>query len=281
MVMVYTIVILSCIHRKFLLIAVGGACWWEMASRTAALLVTLAAVSAYTPTPRRSAPRPSAPRVEGRPASELRRACLSLPAVLPVLLAGDAARALDLPFVGKVVGGADVQLLEAPPVCQGRCRDQDFVMVKYTGRIVGGDAFDERYASRALTYELGSFYLPGVDAALDGTCVGSRLRFTWAASPSLGAEFDSILRPGTPIELELQLVGIKYSLFGEKMRDPSSTYWFNPTPLTLTSAADERGHGSPRTPVVNKDNPFSIAPGEKNIISNPSSMLGPLFKDFF
>jgi hypothetical protein len=58
--------------------------------------------------------------------------------------------------------------------------------------------------------------------------------------------------------------------------------WFAEAPLTLTSAADyRRGHASNRAPVVTKDNPFSIAPGEKSIISNPSSVIGPLFSGFF
>ena len=65
------------------------------------------------------------------------------------------------------------------------------------------------------------------------------------------------------------------------MRDASNTYWFNPTPLSLASPPDERGHKSDAVPVVTKDNPFSIAPGEKNVISNPSSVLGPLFQGFF
>ena len=62
------------------------------------------------------------------------------------------------------------------------------------------------------------------------------------------------------------------------MRDPSNTYWFVQEPLTLTSAADyERGHISSRPPVITKENPFSVAAGENSLISNPSSVLGPLF----
>ena len=58
--------------------------------------------------------------------------------------------------------------------------------------------------------------------------------------------------------------------------------WFAPEPLTLTSAPDfERGHLSERDVVVTKDNPFSIAPGEKSLISNPTSELTNLFTNFF
>ena len=92
-------------------------------------------------------------------------------------------------------------------------------------------------------YELGSFYLPRVDDGIEGLCVGSKVKLTWARSPDLGEALASRLPAGTPIELELELLTIRYSLFGEKMRNASSTYWFAEAPLTLTSAADyERGH---------------------------------------
>jgi len=186
-----------------------------------------------------------------------------------------------LPSLG-LAGNPAIELLSAAPVCQGRCRDQDFIVVRYIGRRSdSGAVFDERYAKQPLVYELGSFYMPGVDDALIGACVGEKYRLTWMSSPSLGADANSLLPPGTPIEMELELLTIKYSLFGEKMRNATNTYWFNSEPLTLTSAVDARGHISSRTPVVVKDNPFSIAPGEKNIISNPSSVLGPLFRGFF
>ena len=175
-------------------------------------------------------------------------------------------------------GGPRVDVISSPSVCQGRCRDQDFVVVNYVGRRKdSGLPFDERYAQRPLTFELGTFYLPGVDEAIDGACVGTKLRCAWRSSPSLGtAEWDRVLPPGTPIELELELVSIRYSLFGEKMRNSASTYWFNPEPLTLTSAVDDRGHTSDRVPTVTKDNVFSIAPGEKSFISNPTGELGKL-----
>ena len=46
--------------------------------------------------------------------------------------------------------------------------------------------------------------------------------------------------PGLAQMPELELATIKYSLFGEKMRNASSTYWFNPEKLTLASAPDGR-----------------------------------------
>jgi len=231
------------------------------------------------------------------PAVPSRRVVLAttVPALLAVRRPADALErelpeggskllSLRLPSLpGSVLSGRPrVELVNTPNVCQGRCREQDFVVVRYVGRRAnGGPVFDNRYAQQPLVFELGSFYLPGVDAALEGACAGSIFRFTWSGSPSLGAEAEAVLPAGTPIELELELLTIKYSLFGEKMRNATNAYWFAPEPLTLTSAADPRGHSSARAPVVTKDNPFSIAPGEKNIISNPSSMLGPLFKDFF
>ena len=52
-------------------------------------------------------------------------------------------------------------------------------------------------------------------------------------------------------------------------------------PLTLSSAYDERGHSSARVPTIGKDNPFSIAPGEKSLISNPSGVITSLFDGVF
>ena len=62
------------------------------------------------------------------------------------------------------------------------------------------------------------------------------------------------------------------------MRDASNEYFFNPTRLSLQSAVDRRGHLTSREPVVKKDNPFSIAPGEKSLISAPSNTLVPLLQ---
>ena len=184
------------------------------------------------------------------------------------------------PSQALAAGRPRVQVLSQPSLCQARCQDQDYVVVKYVGRRTNGIVFDDRYATRPVVYELGSFYLPGVDDVLEGSCVGSRFKFTWPSSPPLGDE--QLLPANTPIELELEVVSIRYSLFGEKMRDPTNSYWFAEGPLTLTSAADyQRGHSSPRLPEVNKDNPFSIAPGEKSIISNPASVITPLFTGFF
>ena len=130
-----------------------------------------------------------------------------------------------------------------------------------------------------MVYELGSFCLPGVDDVLEGSASAHDSN-SRGRQPPLGDE--QLLPANTPIELELEVVSIRYSLFGEKMRDPTNSYWFAEGPLTLTSAADyQRGHSSPRLPEVNKDNPFSIAPGEKSIISNPASVITPLFTGFF
>lgn len=269
--------------------------------RRSVALSLLYSATAHNLAPR-SAPQPAKPQGIGR---------RHVIGVLPTLLTPCAANAL--PFFGD--GGTDgvtVSTLTKPELCQARCRDQDFIVVRYVGRRTDtGAVFDDRYAQQVsdvsrigrmpsvmhmpasytpphpwvapccgqpLTYELGSFYLPGVDPELDGRCVGTRLKYKWARSPSLGAQFDAALPPGTPIELELELKSIKYSLFGEKMRNASSTYWFNPAPLSLTSAVDERGHASVRSPIIKKENWFSIAPGEKSLISNPSSLLQPLFE---
>ena len=155
--------------------------------------------------------------------------------------------------------------------------DQDFVVVRYVGRFADGTPFDTRYADRDLVYELGAFYLPGVDELLVGRCVGTKLRLRWESCPAPVAAADAALLPaGSAISLEIELRSIKYSLFGEKMRNASSTYWFNPERLTLASAPDGRGHASSRTPFLPKDNPFAISPSEISIISNPSGLLKPL-----
>ena len=62
------------------------------------------------------------------------------------------------------------------------------------------------------------------------------------------------------------------------MRDASNDYFFNPTQLSLRSPVDRRGHLTTREPVVKKDNPFAIAPGEKSLISAPSNTLVPLLQ---
>ena len=203
--------------------------------------------------------------------SMTRRALLAL---APLLAASPGPReALAAEFTPRV------DVLSTPDICQGRCKDQDFVCIKYVGRRTDtGKVFDERYAQRPLIFELGNFYLPGLDKSLKDACVGTKLRVTWARSPPLGEEFEALLPAGSPIELQVELVNIKYGLFGEKMRDATNPYWFAQAPLTLTSAVDyEHGHAAPREPVIVKDNPFSIAAGEKNLISNPQSVLSPIF----
>ena len=183
------------------------------------------------------------------------------------------------------LGGSGVQsqVVSSPDICQGRCQDQDFVVIRYIGRRLDSTTpFDSRYAKRPLVYELGSFYLPGVDESIEGACVGSKLKLSWARCPDLGPEYAALLPPGTPIEMDVELLSIKYSLFGEKMRNASSTYWFAEAPLTLTSQVDDRGFvDRGRGVEIKKDNPFSIAPGEKSLISNPSSSLTNLFTGFF
>lgn len=208
-----------------------------------------------------------------------RRQALSL-ALLPLLQPAHEALALpSLPFFSSSDSSVKVTELESPSVCQARLRDQDFVAITYIGQFADGRVFDDRYAMRPLVYELGGFYLDGVDQALAGRCVGTKLQLTWPSSPAIRVGVANDLRrlpAGSALQMELEVRSIKYSLFGEKMRDPSNQYWFSPSPLTLTSPVEARGHLTSRAPLVKKDNPFSIAPGEKSIISIPSNTLVPL-----
>ena len=108
---------------------------------------------------------------------------------------------LDLPRVAQV---------SLPDVCQARLRDQDFAVVRYTGRFSNGTTFDTRYAKDPLTFEVGAFYLPGVDAALEGTCVGSKLRFSWQSSPvPVDAADAQVLPPGSSIVIDMDVLSIK------------------------------------------------------------------------
>jgi len=242
-----------------------------------ASLVGLATAALLSPTSRIARSTVDDGRIVAREGAALssRRALL---ASTPLLVLPQVSTAAT-PYLAEK---PRVSVLSTPDVCQARCRDQDFVAVRYLGRFADGKPFDDRYASRPLIYELGSFYLPGVDEEVTGACVGTRLRFTWTRAPALGRVYEAVLPAGSTIELELELDNIRYSLFGEKMRNAGSEVWFAQSPLTLTSAADyERGHASARAPSVKKDNPFSIAPGEKSLISNPSSVLTPLFSGFF
>lgn len=197
--------------------------------------------------------------------SELSRRRLASLALLPLLSSLQPARraaAFDLPFSGA--SGANVDILSTPEVCQGKVRKQDFAVVRYTGRFQNGAVFDDRYATRPLIYEVGTFYLPGVDDWIEDACVGTKVKISWDKSPSLGPAFEAALPTGSQIELELELVTIRYQLFGEKMKNSSNTFFFAEAPLTLSSAPDfERGHASGRVPTIDKDNWFSIAPGEK------------------
>lgn len=207
-----------------------------------------------------------------------RRGLLAAAALTPL---APQQRAAALPFLSNAAARPEVQVLSEPEFCQGRARMQDFVVVRYTGRFANGTVFDNRYAQRPLVVELGAFYLPGVDEALAERCVGTELLLRWASSPALPDAASAALLPaGSPIELRVQLQTIRYSLFGEKMRDPASDYWFNPAPLTLCSAADGRGHASSSVPTVLTENPFAVSPTSASLISTPTGILEGLFQQF-
>lgn len=175
-----------------------------------------------------------------------------------------------------------VEVVSKEPVCQARAQVQDFVAIMYVGQFSDGRIFDDRYAKRPLVYQLGSFYLPGVDAAIAGACVGTKLQLKWPSSPALQRREDQDrLPPGSSIQMDVELVTIKYSLFGETMRDPSNDLFFAPGPITLTSAYDPRGHASGREPQVKRDNPFALGPTEDSIISNSQGKLKPMIGNGF
>mmetsp|Transcript_7203 Transcript_7203/g.15962 ORF Transcript_7203/g.15962 Transcript_7203/m.15962 type:complete len:227 (+) Transcript_7203:235-915(+) len=197
---------------------------------------------------------------------------------IPILEPARQASAA-LPGIGRAEAYT-LSDVRRPEVCQGRTRLQDFVVVRYTGRFADGRPFDERYSKQPLVYELGSFYLPGFDEALEGMCVGSKFRISWASSPRLRPEDEALLPRGSSIDFDVELLTIRYSLFGEKMRDASNSYWFAPTPLSLTSPADSRGHASSKEPQVARANPFAVGPTENSIITNPSGVLKPLLQPF-
>ena len=133
-----------------------------------------------------------------------RRQAIALALAMPMLASRKPASAflgLDLPRVAQV---------SLPDVCQARLRDQDFAVVRYTGRFSNGTTFDTRYAKDPLTFEVGTFYLPGVDAALEGTCVGSKLRFSWQSSPvPVDAADAQVLPPGSSIVIDMDVLSIK------------------------------------------------------------------------
>ena len=61
-------------------------------------------------------------------------------------------------------------------------------------------------------FELGGFYLNGVDEALAGRCVGSKLLLSWPSSPELevGTTDDVRLLPaGSALEMEIDVRTIK------------------------------------------------------------------------
>ena len=223
------------------------------------------------------------PRADTRGGAPSRRELLSAAALLPLLappLQPRAAAAFS-PLDALGLGGGNPQVDRTlPPVCQARTRLQDFVAVRYTGRFADGRVFDDRYATQPLVYELGSFYLPGVDEVLEGACVGSKYKLRWSSSPPPRAAEDArLLPPGSAISMDVELLTIRYSLFGEKMRNASNTYWFTPQQLTLSSPVDyERGHPNiEREPTITTDNPFSINPTERSLITNPTGAVAPLF----
>ena len=90
-----------------------------------------------------------------------------------------------------------------PPACSRRLQ---------TGRFADGRVFDDRYATEPLVYELGGFYLNGVDEALAGRCVGSKLLLSWPSSPELEVCTTDDLRrlpAGSAIEMEIDVRTIR------------------------------------------------------------------------
>ena len=82
---------------------------------------------------------------------------------------------------------------------------------------------------------------------------------------------------------DIDVLSIKYQLFGEKMRQPQQKqqtidYMFAPEPLSLRSPVDARGHTADRLPLVKTDNPFAIAPNKVSLITNPGNTLAPLWE---
>lgn len=215
----------------------------------------------------------------------------------PVSRRQAVALALALPVLAPLKAFALLGIGESQPtvrevgtaagfICQARLRDQDFAVVRYTGSFANGTAFDTRYTEQPLTFEVGSFYLPGVDEALEGACVGSKLRLSWNNnSPQPLSEEDAPLLPaGSSVVFDIEILSIKYQLFGEKMRQPQQKqatidYMFAPEPLSLQSPVDKRGHQKvDQLPLVKTDNPFAIAPNKVSLITNPGNTLAPLWQ---
>ncbi|KAJ1624907.1 hypothetical protein T492DRAFT_881011 [Pavlovales sp. CCMP2436] len=103
-------------------------------------------------------------------------------------LAGYGLRRLRQPALRASSAAALGQLTPscAPciQVCQARTIKDDFVSVRYVGK-VGEIVVDDRYATTPLVFQLGAFYLPGFDEALTKQCVKSTLRLTWQRAPSI------------------------------------------------------------------------------------------------
>ena len=218
-----------------------------------------------------------------RPTPASRRQAVALALALPVLAPLTPAFALlgigeSQPTV-REVGTAEGF------ICQARLRDQDFAVVRYTGSFANGTVFDARYAEQPLTFEVGSFYMPGVNEALEGMCVGSKLRLSWNnnSPPPLSAADEPLLPAGSSVVFDIEVLSIRYQLFGEKMRQPQQKqqtidYMFAPEPLSLRSPVDARGHTADRLPLVKTDNPFAIAPNKVSLITNPGNTLAPLWE---
>ena len=212
-----------------------------------------------------------------------RRQAVALALALPVLAPLKAFALLGIGESQPTVREVDTA---AGFICQARLRDQDFAVVRYTGSFANGTAFDTRYTEQPLTFELGSFYLPGVDEALEGACVGSKLRLSWNnnSPPPLSAEDAPLLPAGSSVVLDFEILSIKYQLFGEKMRLPQQKqetidYMFAPESLSLQSPVDKRGHQkADQLPLVKTDNPFAVAPNKVSLITNPGNTLAPLWE---
>lgn len=76
--------------------------------------------------------------------------------------------------------------------------------MRYTAK-VGDTVVDERYATTPLVYQLGAFFVPGMDDAIVGRCVQSDIRLTWSRAPSIdwGARDGAL--PAGPLVIELNL----------------------------------------------------------------------------
>lgn len=184
-----------------------------------------------------------------------------------------------------------VEMLARDPVCQGRIMDQDFIAMRYVGRHADGTVFDNRYEKRPVIYEIGSFYLPGVDEILEDKCAGDVIRLTWEKTPKLkkGDEEDQLLLPEGrgPITVDLEVATIKHGHFGLKQRvggidAGSSRFWFADGELSLTSPPDyDRGHAKfSKRPIPRAESPYNVPDGVFNIWSSADGEMTPLWETF-